>query len=182
MKNKIIFTALLLMSFFQLKAQQYTTKTGTIKFFSHTSMEDIKAENRKVVSVLDSKTGAMEFLLLMKGFDFTNDLMEQHFNESYAESSKFPKAGFKGKIADISKVDFTKDGTYPVTVTGKLTIKDVTKDVTSTGTIVVKGGKVTATSKMKIKPLDYNFKIPATAYGKIADEMEVDIIMDYTKK
>src|SRR4051812_41355455 len=123
-----ILVALLVLTTWNLNAQQYFTKTGTIKFFSHTPMEDIKAENRKVVSILDSKTGALEFTLLMKGFDFPNDLMEQHFNESYAESTKFPKAGFKGTVTNISSVDFSKDGSYSVNYSGKLTIKDVTKD------------------------------------------------------
>lgn len=169
-------------SFISVNAQQYYTKTGTIKFFSHTDVEDIKAENRNVVSIIDSKTGALEFSLLMKSFDFTNDLMEQHFNESYVESEKYPKATFKGKITDISKVDFTKNGTYTVTYSGKLKIKDVTKDITGTATIVVKDGKATATTKLKIKPKDYNISIPATAATKIAEELDVDIIMDYTKK
>ncbi len=182
MTHKITLTVILTFMLLNIKAQQYMTKTGTVKFFSHTPLEDIKAENRKVVSVLDSKTGAMEFFMLMKGFDFANDLMEQHFNESYAESSKFPKAGFSGKITDISKVDFTKDGTYKADYTGKLTLKDVTKDISGTATFVVKGGKITATSKLKIKPKDYNFVIPATSVTKIAEEIDVDIIMDYTKK
>lgn len=165
-----------------LNAQQYMTKAGTIKFFSHTTLEDIKAENRKVVSVLDSKTGAMEFMCLIKGFDFTNDAMELHFNESYLESAKYPKASFKGTVTDIAKVDLTKDGTYTSAYTGKLTIKNVTKDVTGTATFVVKDGKVTSTSKIKIKPKDYSISIPATATAKIAEEIDVDIIMDYTKK
>ncbi|MDI1232812.1 MAG: YceI family protein [bacterium] len=182
MKNKIFITLLFVSSILSSKAQQYITKTGIVKFFSHTTLEDIKAENRKVVSVLDSKTGIMEFTMLMKGFDFPNDLMEQHFNESYAESSLFPKAGFKGTITDISKVNFAKDGTYNVNYTGKMTIKNVTKDITGTASIVVKGNNATATTKIKVKPSDYNFKIPATAVGKISDEMDVDIIMDYKKK
>jgi polyisoprenoid-binding protein YceI len=132
--------------------------------------------------MLNSTTGALEFSLLMKGFDFTNQLMEDHFNESYAESDKYPKASFKGTVTDITKVDFTKDGSYKINYTGKLTIKNVTKDVTGTATIVVKGGKVTATSALKVKPKDYNISIPATAGAKIAEEITVDIIMDYTKK
>lgn len=181
MFKKILFAGFLFASV-SVFGQKYMTKTGTIKFFSHTTMEDIKAENRKVVSALDSKTGALEFQLLMKGFDFTNDLMEQHFNESYAESDKYPKATFKGKVTDITKVDFAKDGSYTAEYTGKLTIKDVTKDISGVATFVVKGTKVTATSKLKIKPKDYNISIPATAAAKIAEEIDVDIIMDYNKK
>lgn len=180
--NKLIVLGLVFFSVFQAKAQLYFTKTGTIKFDSHTTLEDIKAENRKVVSVLDAKTGAMEFSLLMKGFDFTNDLMEQHFNESYAESDKFPKASFKGSVSDISKVDFSKDGTYEVDYKGKLTIKDVTKEVSGKAKITIKSGKVSAAADMKIKPKDYNINIPATAASKIAEEVSVSINMDYTLK
>jgi polyisoprenoid-binding protein YceI len=181
MKKSVLFLALSFVVF-NIQSQQYYTKTGKIKFSSHTDIEDIKAENRKVVSVLDSKTGALEFSLLMKGFDFPNDLMEKHFNESYAESTKYPKAVFKGKVTDISTVDFTKDGTYKVNYTGKLTIKDVTKDISGTATIVIKGGKITATSSFKLRPKEYNFKIPAAVAGNIADEVTVDITMDYKKK
>ncbi len=181
MKKSVLSLIAVLLAF-HINAQQYITKTGTIKFSSHTDLEDIKAENRKVVSALDSKTGALEFSLLMKGFDFPNDLMEQHFNESYVESSKYPKATFKGTVTDISNVNFAKDGTYKVKYTGKLTIKNVTRDVTGDATITVKGDKVTATSNQKIKPADYNISIPAPVAGKIAEVINVDINMDYKKK
>lgn len=180
--KKIITIALLISIAFNINAQKYMTKTGKIKFESKTPLEDITAENRKVVSVLDATTGALEFSLLMKGFDFPNQMMEDHFNESYAESSKFPKATFKGKISDLTKVNFTKDGTYTAEIRGKLTIKNVTKDITTTATFVVKDGKITATTEMKVKPKDYNFNIPATAENKIAESLLVKIDMDYTIK
>ena len=180
--KKLTTIALILGLVFNLSAQKYTTKTGKIKFESKTPLEDITAENRKVVSVLDATTGAMEFSLLMKGFDFPNQFMEDHFNESYAESTKFPKATFKGKLTDVKKVDFTKDGSYTAEVTGKLTIKNVTKEIKTTATFVVKGGKVTATAHLDLKPKEYGMVIPATAEAKIAESIGVDIIMDYAKK
>ncbi|NQW42235.1 MAG: YceI family protein [Bacteroidetes bacterium] len=180
--KKIILSIAILALVLNLSAQKYHTKTGVIKFLSKTKLEDIKAENRKVVSELNSVTGDLQFLLLMKGFDFPNQLMEDHFNETYAESTKYPKASFKGKLIDVKKVDFTKDGTYTADVTGKLTIKNITKDVVSTVTFVVKGGKVTATAHLDIKLKDYNIVIPAIAEAKIAESIGVDIIMDYTKK
>jgi polyisoprenoid-binding protein YceI len=179
---KKITIALILGFVFNLSAQKYTTKTGKIMFESKTSLEDIKAENRKVVSVLDAVTGVMEFSLLMKGFDFPNQLMEDHFNESYAESTKFPKATFKGKITDMTKVDFKKDGIYKVEVKGKLTIKDVTKEISTIATIVIKSGKIKSNAELNIKPKEYNFNIPATAEKKIAESLLVRIEMDYAIK
>lgn len=180
--NKLVILAILASATFTLNAQKYFTKTGTVKFTSITTLEDIKAENRKVVSVLDSGTGALEFSMLMKGFDFPNDEMEKHFNETYVESDKYPKATFKGKITDIANINFSKDGSYTVHYTGKLTIKDVTKDVSGTATFVIKGGKITATGKMEVSPADYHIVIPNSAAANIAKVITVDIIMDYKRK
>jgi polyisoprenoid-binding protein YceI len=180
--KKIIFALLLTTCVINLNAQKYLTKTGIIKFLSKTPIEDITAENRKVVSVLDATSGALEFSLLMKGFDFPNQLMEDHFNESYAESSLFPKATFKGKIIDLSKIDFKKDGTYIADVIGNLTIKNVTKEIKTQASFVIKNGLITATSKIDIMPREFNFKIPATAEEKIAQTVIVNIKMDYAFK
>lgn len=180
--NKLLIFILCLSMTQAATAQKYFTRTGTIRFHSHTTLEDIKAENRKVVSILDVPTGALEFSLLMKDFDFPNDLMEQHFNETYVESDKFPKATFKGKITDISKVDFSKDGKYTVNYVGKLTIKDVTKEYSGTALLEIKGGKVTATSDLKIKPKEFNIEIPATNAANIAEVIDVTISMDYALK
>lgn len=180
--KKIVLTTFIALLINSAFGQRYFTRTGTIKFHSHTTLEDIKAENRKVVSVLDAKTGAMEFSLLMKGFDFPNDLMEQHFNETYVESDKYPKATFKGTVTDIANVDFSKDGQYTVNYTGKLTIKDVSKDISGTAVISVKGGKVIATSELKIRPKEFNIVIPATNAANIAEVIDVTISMDYALK
>lgn len=180
--NKLVILAVLASATFTLNAQKYFTKTGTVKFTSTTTLEDIKAENRKVYSMLDSVTGALEFSMLIKGFDFPNDEMEKHFNETYLESDKYPKATFKGKITDISKINFTKDGSYTVSYTGKLTIKDVTKDITGQATFVIKGGKITATSKIEVSPAAYKIDIPGSAAANIAKVITVDIIMDYKRK
>jgi polyisoprenoid-binding protein YceI len=180
--KKIIIVFVALLNVVSISAQKYQTKTGVIKFSSKTPLEDITAENRKVVSVLDASTGQLEFSLLMKAFDFPNQMMEDHFNESYSESSLFPKATFKGKIVDLSTIDFKKDGTYTADVQGKLTIKDVTKDITTSVIFVIKGGKIMATTSIDIKPREFNFKIPATAENKIAQTVKVDIAMDYTLK
>src|SRR5690606_4319041 len=118
-------------------------RNGFISFFSTTPIEDIKAENRKVVSTLNPKTGDLSISLLMKSFKFPKAKMEEHFNENYAESNKYPKSNFEGKITDISKVNFEKDGDYTVNIKGKLTIKDVTKEIETTGSISVKGAVAT---------------------------------------
>ncbi|MFN0200353.1 MAG: YceI family protein [Bacteroidia bacterium] len=167
---------LLLMFATQLTfAQKYGTKTGHINFHSDAKMETIKANNYKTAAVIDAATGAMEFSLLMKGFEFEKSLMQDHFNENYVESDKYPKSTFKGKIADISKVKFGTNGTYPVSVTGKLTIHGVTKDVTAKGNVVVSGGKVSANSVFNISLSDYGVKISADKVSNISNTIKISV-------
>jgi hypothetical protein len=161
-------------------AQKFMTKNGSIGFFSHTPMEDIKADNNQVVGALDITSGEMVFQALIKSFHFDRALMEEHFNENYLESDKFPKSVFKGKITNLSSVDFSKNGTYDVTVEGDLTIHDVTNKISTKGTIEVITGGINASSKFKIVPEDYKITIPGVVREKIDKSLEVTVTMKYT--
>jgi hypothetical protein len=143
-------------------------------------MEDIKADNNQVVGVLDISTGEMVFQALIKSFHFDRALMEEHFNENYMESDKIPKSIFKGKITNLSSVDFTKNGTYNVTVEGDLTIHDVTNKIGTKGTIEVVSGGITANSKFNIVPEDYKIIIPGVVKDKFDKSLAVTVTMKYT--
>lgn len=183
MKKTIIL--FLTVSFFVLNAytQNYLTRNGNISFYSHTMLEDIKAENNEAVSVLNSQTGEIEFKAAIKSFHFAKTAMEEHFNDdNYMASGKFPKAGFTGKISNITAVNFSKDGTYNVSVTGSLTIRDVTKPVTATGIITVKNGNISVTSTFTINRKDYNVTGESFVQKKIADEIQISINCQYEKQ
>jgi uncharacterized protein YjaZ len=145
MKGLLVLLAVLGATSASLQAQKiYSTKNGKISFFSNAPLEDIEAKNNEVESKLAAANGQVVFTLLMKGFQFENQLMEEHFNENYAESTKYPKADFKGYITNIKDINFSRDGTYPAKVQGALTIHGVTKQVSADGTITVNGGRPTA--------------------------------------
>jgi polyisoprenoid-binding protein YceI len=163
-------------------AQKYYTKNGNISFFSATNLENISADNNQVVSVLNTQNGELQFSLLIKNFHFKKALMEEHFNENYMESDQFPKAAFKGNIVDVAKINFTTDGSYNVTVAGDLTLHNVTKKISSNGTITVKAGKITATSKFTAKPSDYNISIPKLVKDNISETIEVTVSCNYDQK
>jgi polyisoprenoid-binding protein YceI len=163
-------------------AQKFYTKNGSISFFSKTAIEDIKADNNQVMSVINTQTGELQFSLLTKGFHFKKALMEEHFNKDYIESDKFPKATFKGSITDISKVNFTKDGSYATPVSGDLTIHGITKKVTATCTILVKGGKITGTAKFTAALSDYNISVPKIYQDNIAKNIEISVSCNYDQK
>ena len=161
-------------------AQKFMTKNGYIGFYSHTPMEDIKADNNQAAGVLDASTGDLVFQVLIKSFHFERALMEEHFNENYMESEKFPKAVFKGKITNLASVNFSKNGTYEAVVDGELTIRDVTKKLSTKGTIEVLAGGINASSKFKIVPEDYKIEIPGVVRDKIAKDLEVTVTMKFT--
>jgi hypothetical protein len=178
MKHLLILVAAISLTATCLAQKIYSTKTGKISFFSSTPLEDIEAKNSEVESKLSPPTGQVIFTLLMKGFQFENELMEEHFNENYVESTKYPKADFKGFITNIKDINFSKDGTYPANVKGMLTLHGVTKEQTSNGTITVSGTKVTAKSKFNITLKDYN--IGGSLIGKkIASQVAVTVDCQY---
>lgn len=176
MIKQLALSAALLLTLSQLaSAQRYMTRSGNVSFFSHTTMEDIKADNNQAAAVLDANTGSVAYTVLIKSFQFEKALMQEHFNENYMESDKYPKASFAGKIKDMSKVNMTKDGEYNVTVEGKLTMKDKTNEVSVPGTVIVKNGKIQNKAKFVVNPADYNIEIPAVVKEKIAKEIEITV-------
>jgi polyisoprenoid-binding protein YceI len=174
MKTKVLMTAFIFLAF-TLNAQKFMTKNGYIGFYSHTPMEDIKGDNNQVASILNASTGEIVFQVLMKSFKFEKALMEEHFNENYAESEKFPKSTFKGKIANLSDIDFSKTGSYKVTVDGELSIHGATQNVSTPGEIEITEGGVNARSQFIIHPEDYKIEIPAVVSEKIAKEITVTV-------
>lgn len=152
----------------------YGTKSGVITFSATGGVEEIEAKNSQVICKINNKTGQIVFLSLVKGFKFENSLMEDHFNENYMESTKFPQANFKGTITNISSVDFTKDGVYNISVTGDLTIHGTSKKINEKGSITVKSGKVSVNSKFKIKIKDFGIKGEYIG-DKIASEVETTV-------
>jgi polyisoprenoid-binding protein YceI len=165
----ILFTATL------ANAQKYMTKGGTIRFSSDTPMEKIDAVNRQVNSALDFATGNFVFKVLIRGFEFEKALMQEHFNENYMESEKFPNSTFNGKITNIKDVNLAKDGVYKVVAEGDLFMHGVTNKVKVNGTLEVKAGKVLGVATFNVDPKDYNITIPAAVIKNISETIKVDV-------
>lgn len=176
--KRIMFIATLLLSVAGYSQKVYSTKSGQISFNASSPIEKIKGINNQADSKMIDKNGQIVFMLLIKSFKFENQLMEDHFNENYMESTKFPKADFKGFITNISSVDFTKDGKYPVTADGILTLHGVSKKIQPTGVLTIVDGKVSLTSMFKITLKDYN--VTGSYIGsKIASEVEINVSCKY---
>ena len=182
MKKNILLACITLFALSTVNAQLYFTKNGQVSFFSKTILENINADNEQVISVLNIQTGEIQFSLLNNAFHFPKAKMEEDFNEDYMESSKYPNSIFKGNVLNIANINFEKDGTSEVSVTGSLTIHGVVKIITIPGQIIVQGGKVSAVASFKISPKDYNIKIPSVVSNKISDSIDVTVKCLYQEK
>lgn len=167
-----LLTLLFLVISFSSQAQKYSAESGIITFFSDATLEDIKAENKKVVSLFNSSTGAIAFSVPIVEFQFEKSLMQEHFNEKYMESEKYPKASFQGTITDF-KMD--APGEQRVQATGKLTIHGVTKEITVPGTFQNKDGKILMGAKFIVRLEEYKVEIPQLMWQNIAEEVEVSL-------
>ena len=175
MKKLTLILVTILLSSTLANAQRYMTKGGTIKFSSDTPIEKIEGVNRQANSALDFATGNFVFKVLNRGFEFEKALMQEHFNENYMESEKFPNSTFSGKITNIKDVNLTKDGVYKVEVEGDLFIHGVTNKVKVKGTLEVKAGKVLGVATFNVAPKDYNISIPAAVIKNISEAIKVDV-------
>jgi len=128
---------------------------------------------------LDAATGQLEFMVLVKAFEFKRALMQEHFNENYMESDKYPKSVFKGKITNIGNINFSKDGTYPVTVKGILDMHGVKKEVESKGTLTVTGDTIAAEAGFEVLLADFNIAIPGVVSDKISKTVKINVNCKY---
>lgn len=159
-------------------AQKKTTTSATVNFDAATPLDALPvAENKTVIAAIDTKTGTVAFEAQIKGFNFSNPMMQEHFNGAkWMDSEKNPTSTFKGKITNLGEVKFDTDGTYTANVAGDLTMKGISKPIEGKATIVVKGGAITATSNFTIKLSDYSI---SNAGGKVADEPKITVAANF---
>jgi polyisoprenoid-binding protein YceI len=166
------FTILLFVAVFPAVAQKYTIDKSNIVFFSDAAIEDIKADNKKASSIFNSATGEVVFSIPINEFQFEKSLMQEHFNEKYMESDKYPKSTFQGKIAGF---DAKAKGAQQVKATGKLTIHGVTQEVEIPGTIEATDKSVAMKAKFMVKLADHKIAIPQLLWQNIAEQVEVTV-------
>jgi polyisoprenoid-binding protein YceI len=155
--------------------QTFVTKTGMIRFYSDAPLEKIEGINRQVNAAFLTSTGDFVFKVLIKSFNFEKALLQEHFNENYLESANYPEATFLGKVTNVQGINFSKEGSYPVTVEGKLTIHGQTQFVKENGTFEIKNGSVTAKTKFNILLADYKISIPTTVVNSISKTIEITV-------
>jgi len=177
MTKKILLLLISLSAVVISKAQVYTAKSGTASFYSEAPLENIEAISNSVQSILNTATKSIAFIISIRSFDFKKDLMQEHFNEKYMESDKFPNATYSGKINE--DLDLAKDGTYEVTSTGKITMHGQEKEITVPGTFTVKDGEASLKSNFPLAVADFKIEIPQLLFQNIADTVAVKVNVNY---
>ena len=170
----IISFVILSLFILNIQAQsKYHSKTGYVSFYSHTVIEDITAVTENATGIIDINTGEVVITIGMADFEFEKKLMQEHFNENYIESEKYPNATFKGYITNNEKVDYTNKGSYTVNVEGSMNIHGVTQKLSTTGTIKVNKTGFVASAVFQLSPEDYDIAIPGVVRNKIATSMDI---------
>lgn len=180
MKNLLFLLVLACMS---TSAQnKYITKTGTINFeASVPSFEEVAAKNNSVTAIFNTENGEIAALALVKGFRFKNALMEEHFNENYAESDQFPKATFKGKIENFD----LKNMKSSYVINGQLSFHGKTetlKNISISISISTEKSMIKINGTFSTKASDYDVEIPKIVSNKISEDIKVSFQFELQRK
>jgi len=173
MKKLVLLSASLLFTNLVF-AQKYLTKTGKVTFEASVPLfEDVFAKDDNNVGGINADTGDFASVSVVKNFHFKTKLMEEHFNESYAETGKYPKTTFTGKIVNFDKNKLSASP-QKYTVQGTLNFHGVDKAVTSVATIYSKDGKIYMQGSFVAKAADYKVTIPKMVMKKVAESVNVE--------
>lgn len=160
-------------------AQRYRLVAGNVTFFSDAPMEDIEAENSEIVSLFDVGTGVAVYKVKISGFQFEKSLMQQHFNEKYLESDKYPESTFRGRIRDY---DTESTQWQQAKAEGDLKIHGITQQVSVEGQVKFSSDKMQLKATFPVKLEDYKIKIPKVVFYNIAEVVEVSLDFTYEKE
>ncbi|MDH3710578.1 MAG: YceI family protein [Cyclobacteriaceae bacterium] len=139
--------------------------------------ENIEAHNGQTSAVLDTQTGALAVSIPVSGFKFEKALMQEHFNENYMETGKYPKAIFRGQIEDFSNMDFSEP--TPVKISGEITIHGVTKAIQLEGTLGKQHENMVGNAAFELNVADFDIKIPKVVINNIAETVQVMIDLEF---
>jgi polyisoprenoid-binding protein YceI len=174
--HKSFIIVLLAAYWIPVHAQKFTTEKTSVVFYSHATIEDIKATNLKTSGLFDAGTGDIAFVVPVNEFQFAKSLMQEHFNEKYLETEKYPRSTFQGKITGY---DPGATGEQKVVAKGKLTIHGVTQTVEIPGTIAKQGDGLLMNAVFVVKLEDYKIQIPQLLWQNIAEQVEVTLIFSF---
>jgi len=179
--KKILLLSLTFFSFFSFSQEKYISRNGQIQFIASTPLETIDPVNNHVSCVLDTENGNLVFQMKMISFKFEKALMEEHFNEKYVESDKFPKSTFVGRVQNWDV--FNWNGTEQnIVVKGKITIHGIEKEIIVKGVIETSKSTIFLSSSFDIIISDFSIEIPRLVRDKISETVKVEVNVTLKQK
>ena len=164
-----------------LFSQKYFTRSGNTNFkASVEAFEPVEATNSSTTVILKTDTGDIAAQLFINAFQFKVALMQEHFNENYMDSNKFPKAIFRGKLNDFHCKNGIDKKEYKLT--GTLTVRGVKKEIETTAKVSLENGKIKLMSNFVVEPKDFKIDIPSIVRKKIADKINVTLNYELVEK
>lgn len=160
------------------RSQKYSLEKSSIVFYSSAVIEDIRAENTSSKSLFNSNTGEIVFSVPIADFEFEKALMEEHFNEKYLESDKFPKALFQGRLVGY---DLAQAGEQKVKAVGKITIHGVSRELEVDGVFKSIDNTIVVSARFMLHVADFKIKIPQLLWQNIAEDIEVTVEFNYKR-
>jgi len=177
MKKLILITLLFLGQ--SIFSQKYFTRTGETDFkASVEAFEPVEAKNNSTTVILVSETGDVAAQLFISAFKFRVALMQEHFNENYMDSNKFPKATFRGKLEGFDKENLKEE----YTLSGTLTIRGKKKEISTMAKVSSEGESIKLTSKLSVVPQEFGIEIPNIVRKKIADKINISLNYELVEK
>jgi len=174
MKNSIV-VAMVLISGLIFAQEKKISKSAVIIFeASVPSFEEVKATNNNVTLVLNTKTGEIASLALMKGFRFKVALMEEHFNENYIESDRYPKALFKGRIEGFDVNSLTSKSKDFI-INGKLELHGKSVVIKAPAKISQSNSGINLQSNFSVNASDFDISIPAVVKNKVSNKINIQV-------
>ncbi|MDB5121185.1 MAG: YceI family protein [Sphingobacteriales bacterium] len=173
MKRKLACIIIFLINLQASKAQPiiFTGNNGLVNFYSSAPLEDIEATNSQVISLLNTGKKIIEIKMLINQFEFKNKLMQQHFNENFMDSKKYPEATFKGKIYE--NIDFKKPGVYHVSATGEFELHGVERIRTIHGNLIITNSSISIETQFDVLLADHKIDIPEIVFNKVAEKIKI---------
>lgn len=173
--KKIIIFSIALLSAVAVAQERMISKTGIITFEAlDPTFAEVKATNNSVTCVINPKTGEIASLALVKGFRFKIALMEEHFNENYVESDKYPKAVFKGKIEDFNIKSLTfnqKDFNF----SGTIELHGKSQDIKSVAKIKKTAVGIEIVTDFTVDAIAFDIAIPTLSKNKVTNNVLVKV-------
>lgn len=174
-----LFVMLVAGHIFPVAQELYKAENVETDFFSSAPVEDIHAVSKNGISVLNSGTGEISFSIDVRSFEFRKALMQEHFNEEFMETHKYPKATFKGNIRNY--IDLSKSGEHDVMLLGTLEVHGKAKKRQVPARLKIENGRIDLYSKFEVACEDHDIKIPKILWKNIAEVVQVEVKANYSK-